>query len=260
MIKLICSDIDNTLLKGRDPSEGRDVIGLLARSGILTALATGRSPADVFDLFPEAASQTAVIGYDGAVCLYKGQTVYARPVEKDLFRAFFDTLAPKAGREFDLIFYGERTCYIKGCGDALKRLEKDATMQGHSAVVENALEIPEHIYKISLYSEKNTDFDYVVNAWQDYLNPIYHKGNWCEFVLRGIDKGSALGILMERFGIRRNEAMAFGDGVNDFPMLAAVDYSYAIEGSPADRECAAEFVTSNVARTIKQVLGAQLLN
>ena len=255
MIKLICSDIDNTLIKGRDTASAREIIDVLVQSGILPSLATGRSPADVYDMFPEAARQMAVIGYDGAICLYKDRPVFAKPIEKNLLMAFYDSLSGKAGVEFDLIFYGERTCYVKGCGDALRRLGKDATMQGHSRAIENASEIPEDVYKISVYSEKNTDFDYIVADWQDYLNPVYHKGSWCEFVTRGVDKGAALGLLMERFGITRNEAMAFGDGVNDFSMLAAVDFSYAIEGSPADRECAAEFVTSNVARTIKQVLG-----
>ena len=255
MIKLICSDIDNTLVKGRDTASGREIIGLLARSGILPVLATGRSPADVFDMFPEAAADVAIIGYDGAICLYKGQLIYAKPIGRNLMRAFYDALSARVGREFDLIFYGRHTCYVKGCGDALRRLEKDATMQGHAVTIESADEIPEDVYKISVYSDKTADFDYLVADWQDYLNPIYHKGSWCEFVLNGIDKGTALGILMERFGITRNEAMAFGDGVNDFTMLAAVDFSYAIEGSVADRECAAGFVTSNVSRTIKQVLG-----
>ena len=250
MIKLVCSDIDNTLVKG---DAGNEVLRKLKARGVLPMLATGRPAADVFRLFPEAKDNTVVASYDGAIVSIGGTVISDRPIDGNIVNAFFDSF-PKSGLSgCSLIFYTADDCYITG-ESAAKALENAKTMIGRTKKIDDPRGIPSKIYKISVYSDTDRDFDYLFADWESYLSCVYRRGNWCEFVSSGTDKGYALSIVMEKFVLGRDEVIAFGDGENDFTMLEVAGCSYAIEGSPAAREEKADFVTGDAVRTINELV------
>ena len=254
MIKLVCCDIDNTLLHKNDTASGKGFPGVLDNTGILPMIATGRPVTDVLRLFPGAGKSMVIAAYDGALVLFNGTVISDRPVDVNIVRAFADGFPEKLKAGCDVIYYGATDCFTVGNGlRAEKQLAADDTMRGHLKKVASVAEIREPVYKISVFAENPSDFEYLAADWAPYLNCVFRNGKWCEFVSAGTDKGFALGVVMEKFGVTRTEAMAFGDGVNDFGMLKAVDFSFAIEGSAADREDIAEFVTSDVVRTIKSI-------
>ena len=255
MIKLVCCDIDNTLLHKNNPASGKGFPGVLDNTGILPMIATGRSVTDVARLFPDALKNAVIASYDGALVLFNGAKISDRPVDVNIVRAFADGFPGNLEARCDVIYYGATDCFTVGNngGRAERRLAADDTMRGHLKKVASVAEIREPVYKISVFSENTSDFEYLAADWASYLNCVFRNGSWCEFVSAGTDKGFALGVVMEKFGVTRAEAMAFGDGVNDFSMLEAVDFSFAIEGSAADKEDVAEFVTSDVIRTIRNI-------
>ena len=250
MIKLVCSDIDNTLRKNPN---GGEILRKLKAKGVLTMLATGRSIADVFEMYPEAREKTVVASYDGAIVTVGDVVISDRPIDGSIVKAFFDSF-PKSGLPgCSLIFYTAADCYVIG-GSAERALRNANTMRGRVKKVENPREIHENIYKISVYSDTDRDFDYLFADWESYMNCVYRRGNWCEFVSKDTDKGFALSIVMEKYMLGRDEVLAIGDGENDFTMLETAGCSYAIEGSPAAREEKADFVTGDAVRTITELV------
>lgn len=251
MIKLVCSDIDNTL--GRSGAEGSAILRKLKEKGILPMLATGRSVADIFELYPEARENTVVASYDGAIVSVGGTVLFRRPIDPNIVNAFFDSF-PKSGLSGgSLIFYTADGAYVTD-ESAEKALNNADTMRGRIARIAGPAEIPSEVYKISVYSDPAGDYDYLFSDWENYLSCVCKKGRWCEFVSAGTDKGFALNLVMEKFMLKSDEVMAFGDGENDFTMLEAAGCSYAVEGSAAHREEKADFVTRDVARTINELL------
>ena len=81
-----------------------------------------------------------------------------------------------------------------------------------------------------------------------------------EVMGEGATKGTALAWLCEHLGERLADAWAFGDNINDIPMLQAAGHGMAmINAEPEDRE-AADAITEydndhdGVARTIMAAL------
>lgn len=64
--------------------------------------------------------------------------------------------------------------------------------------------------------------------------------------VRGVDKASGARIFAERFGFTMDEAMAFGDGGNDVPLLLAAGVGVAMGNACAEARRAADHVTASV--------------
>lgn len=70
-------------------------------------------------------------------------------------------------------------------------------------------------------------------------------GNNLEMNKEGTDKGSALLQLGELLGIKQEEIMACGDGMNDYEMLKAVGFAVAMENASEQLKLIADYVTTN---------------
>ena len=95
MIKLVCCDIDNTLLHNNDTASGKGFPGVLDNTGILPMIATGRPVTDVLRLFPGAGKSMVIAAYDGALVLFNGTVISDRPVDVNIVRAFADGFPEK---------------------------------------------------------------------------------------------------------------------------------------------------------------------
>lgn len=260
MVKLVCCDVDNTLLFDKNGSvsdEMFSVIDRLCRKGILFAAVSGRPVADMLRIFAPVADRIIIASFDGAIVLYKGSLLFERSVDRDVYMAFvksFEAAAGKvSGASGEYIIYTAGEAYVKSPrGIASNALRDSVTMTGRVKEGIDAERIDAPVYKISVCTEAVADFDYIVKDWSLYLNNIYSGNKWCEFVAKDIDKGYAVSMIMERFGLAREETMAFGDGENDIPMLSACGFSYAMESASADTKAAAGFVTDDVSRSIKE--------
>ena len=151
MIRLVCSDIDNTLLKRDAKAPVNGLFARLKANGVLPMLATGRSVTDVAAIFPSAIGGTIVSSYDGALVTLGSTLLVNRPIDRNIVLAFADAF-PKAGlKGSSVIYYGAADCFVTGSGDALAMLQKDGTMTGHVKTAEHPKNIKEPVYKISVF-------------------------------------------------------------------------------------------------------------
>lgn len=86
---------------------------------------------------------------------------------------------------------------------------------------------------------------------------VIHRGRgMLELVPAGNSKSTGIAMVLERFGLDRQDAYAFGDSTNDLPMFRSVGTAVAMGGSPAALCQAADYVTGTVlAGGIAQGLG-----
>ena len=76
-----------------------------------------------------------------------------------------------------------------------------------------------------------------------------------EIVPLDIDKGSAVKELAERLGVRLDEVITIGDGLNDIPMLSCGAFGIAVENAnPKAKEVAKVIAPSCTEEPIKWVI------
>ena len=256
MIKLICSDVDNTLLfdkNGTIDKETFDAIGRAEKKGILFAVISGRPLCDLQRFFGEKADSLILASYEGALVTYKGKTLWDKPIDRNLYNSFADCY--KDNKNVEYVIYTKDAAYVRDIsGSAPMLLKESVSMNGR--IFECAPDkIKDPVYKLSLVSQSGTfDFDFEADKWNSYMYNIYTGGHWCEFTAKDMNKDYSIHMIMEILGFNRSEVMAFGDGLNDIGMLSACDFSFAMSNASDEVKNAAQFTTDNVARTVRSFI------
>ncbi len=113
------------------------------------------------------------------------------------------------------------------------------------------------IVKLAIYFRKQmaekskTYFD----SLPSNLKAVVSGVSWIDVANMDANKGSALQAIMKRFGIQREEAMAFGDYFNDVELLQSVKYSYAMDNAhPYIKKICAYHTFSNDEDGVMKVL------
>ena len=92
-------------------------------------------------------------------------------------------------------------------------------------------------------------------------NPVAISGaHWVDVMAEGVNKGLAVRELQAAMGIDATQTMAFGDYLNDYEMLQAADWSFAMSNAHPDILDVANYTAppnheNGVIRTVRSVLG-----
>jgi len=251
MIKLIALDLDGTLLNERGglTQASRDAVAAARAAGVRVVLATGR-PA------PEAAWFAREAGCDElAVCLGGAALVQARTGEI-LFRQ--DIPEPSGrralelclGREIELmIFAGDQILVDPFSKASLLRTYPYAAFHDAAVVTEDPL---------AYMAGRGLPLTKLHGDWAPGNYPLRElsalpgvaltasNARDFEVVAGGVDKGRALGLLAERYGLTLEDCAAVGDSDNDLAMLRAVGAPIAMgNASQAVKEAAVWVAPSN---------------
>ena len=245
MIRLIASDIDGTLIEESTPDlypeMEEEIRGLTAR-GVLFCAASGRQLPSVRSVFRNVADRICYIAENGAHIHYQGEDLKVTPMKPEYSRKIVSQLRA-LGPEYEFVvstpggsliesknreFLGLMTC---GYRNRFRRVDD---VLGEDAV----------ILKIAAYhkgSIRQLGERELIPAWRDLVQVCVAGEEWVDFMDSSVDKGNALRWLQERFGIRPEETMAFGDNTNDIGLMRAAYYSYAVENARPEVKAAARF-------------------
>lgn len=72
------------------------------------------------------------------------------------------------------------------------------------------------------------------------------------------DKGSALELVRQRFGLAQEQLMAFGDNYNDAPMLRQVGRAYVMDNAHQELKAMTRYHTDRVETILMQLLNDTL--
>lgn len=232
MIRLIASDIDGTLVEegsGKLPERLFSAIEALGRKGILFAAASGRQYLGLRRLFAPVAEQIIFISENGANVVSQGKQIFASVMEDAVVKevqAYVRTLP-----DCYLTMSTTGAMYSNGANDAAYR--KKMVEDYHSDMVfSDDIHTEElEVIKMAVYCKKGIGAlaANMEQMWSGRLNVVTGGENWIDVINQDTDKGTALQLLQSRFGITKEETMAFGDNHNDIGMLRAAGESYAVE-------------------------------
>lgn len=257
MIKLICSDLDGTLLndQGNLQTGFYDVIRMLNQKGIIFVAASGRMYGTLNNTFSLANFPLLFIAHNGALVQYNndGEEIYRNIIEPYQVKR-----AVKLLKQMNIETYlcTKTFAYVeRPSKEMLNSFEKgDMPI----VLVDNLEYNFKDIYRIGVYNPSKIKKSTVIQIEEMLGNCFeYQLGGalWLDIMNKGVSKGNAIKKIQEKFAISEVETMVFGDYYNDISMLNAGAESYAMQNAPDDVKVHAKFIAesnnnNSVLRTI----------
>lgn len=232
-IKMICSDLDGTLLQyGRKTLEPEvfTLIEQLADRGILFCPASGRQYTSQKKLFAPVADRCAFLCENGGV-LYKGDVCIGKtPMPRALAEEIARDLWERSDGQGEVMLSGQNCAYLMERG--LGMLDRIRFIGNQYKIIRNPSDVPEEIVKVSVYLHEGVEkyADRFVPRWQE-ANCAVAGPYWIDTTLA--NKGTGVQKLCEVLGVAPEEVLAFGDNYNDTAMLDLVGTPYIMDSAAA---------------------------
>ena len=214
-IRLICSDIDGTLLQyGKKELEDEifEQIRELHRRGILFCPASGRQYTSLRKLFKDE------------------QCIAKNPMPRALAEEIANDLWTRSDGQGEVMLSGQNTAYLmeRGMG-MLKRIQ---FIGNNYQIIHDPSEVPEEITKVSVYLHEG------VESYTERFVPRWKEANcavagpyWIDTTFA--NKGIGVRSICKTLDIDLADVMAFGDNYNDVSMLDIVGVPYIMDGAAA---------------------------
>jgi Cof subfamily protein (haloacid dehalogenase superfamily) len=129
-------------------------------------------------------------------------------------------------------------------------------------IVDSFEALEDDILKIAVLDVKGAEansYNKFYTEFKDRLEVIVSGKIWLDLYNKGTSKGVAIKLLQDRFGIKKEETMVFGDYYNDIEMFKMAHYSYAMANAPKGVKDHAKFLArsnneNGVIRVIKDIV------
>ena len=235
-IRLICSDLDGTLLPYGQNAISEQIITqvrALAGRGVLFCPASGRQYTSLCKLFAPVADQCVYLCENGGVVCKDGRVLAKTPMPRPLAEEIARDMWQGSEGRGEVMLSGENRSYLmeRGLG-MLHRIEE---IGNRYTIIRDPADVPEEIVKVSVYLPGGVaEFaDRFVPRWKE-ANAAIAGPYWIDTTLA--NKGVGVEKLCAALGIDTAEVMAFGDNYNDVAMLDAVGHPYIMDtAAPALR-------------------------
>lgn len=247
MIKLVCTDIDGTILKEDFTFSERVKASIMrmTKEGIKVVLVTGRMHSAAKHIAIDLGLNTPIVSYQGGLIIDGRDILYER------------CLAPNYAHEIicwakennvHLNLYSDDKLYVESDDYIAKRYagERYTTYQ-----VKPFDEIPlKGIHKLLAINFENPD---IVTKWQQEMAERYPElyivkstPFFCEFSNLEASKYCAVKFLQEYWGLRDEEILTIGDQDNDIKLLEAGGTKVAMGNGTDGVKAVADYITDTV--------------
>lgn len=243
MIKLISMDLDGTLLdpKGRVTEASRAAIARARAAGLRVVVNTGRNCHEAAWFAREAGCDTLNASTGGGM-VSDGDRILRR----------WDVPEPAGRRSLELvlgwadvglmIFAGEQTLVSPAYKRELERYYPFPAFHAHAVVTDDPLGyMAEHGLPLTKIHGELDPSQYPLEqlAALPGVALTTSSSHDVELVAAGVDKGRALALIAERYGVALRECAAVGDSANDLEALQAVGTPIVMGNAPENVKAAA---------------------
>lgn len=249
MIKLICSDIDGTLVPdGTDKinPEIFEVIRELKRREVQFVAASGRQYESMRKLFAPVEEEIIFVADGGNVIMEQNELVSVTKMNPSDVRELMEDIAKI--EDCSQMAAVPATSYIpRKAADLVELMDKG--YHYHITLVDDIKEaLKGDIVKVSLYrslgNAEETAKSRLPEKWFHHprVKAACAGDVWVDFVSKRGGKGSAIRDIQKGLGISPEETMVFGDNINDLEMLDCAKYSFAVGNARPEVKKAARFI------------------
>jgi Cof subfamily protein (haloacid dehalogenase superfamily) len=247
---LLAVDLDGTLVEPRKPVRHAviDAVNRAQAAGVRATIVTGR-------MYVGAKPFADALSLDGPIVLYQGAVLadartgrFEREVSMPNAVALRIYAAAKE-RGLHVQFYRDDKFYVEN-DNAYARLyartsgtqpvvvpSLPAEFAGRDSTKVNVVTDPDKTPEVLALMERVCGPD----AYVTRSNPEF-----VEMLNPAVDKGVALRLVADGFGIPMDRVMAIGDSYNDLPLLRAAGFAVAMGSAPDELKAEADAVVGDV--------------
>ncbi len=225
--QILFLDIDGTILTPDDRIEEstKEAVRQVKKRGIEVFLATGRPLHEIMEIGEEL-NVESFIGYNGAYAIHQGKDILIEPMDAEIVDSFFQIMR---GKEHEAVLYtnGKNLLSSEKTG-AIKDFAKHFHLKSTEAYHEK---YSDEILGISLMNIGKEEVALYEEAGDLSLSPINVEGfkeHAYDVIRDKVNKGFAVQKVLDVLGLEKEQAIAFGDGMNDKEMLSLVGDGFAM--------------------------------
>ena len=235
MYKVVVSDLDGTLLNGQHQisPRTRDTLHRLVDQGIKFVVATGRHHVDVRSIRDTLGLDIYLITSNGAVVHDKQDQLIFNQALPDSVAAELIALERDPSIHINL-YYGDEWLVEEEMPWLLQFHHESGFSYRLTDLASHPLDKVNKVFYIGEH-EKLLQIEAELNQrYGDRLNVTFSLPDCLEVMHAGVHKGNAVRAVLEQHGLEMSQAVAFGDGMNDFEMLSMVGRG-VVMGNAHDR-------------------------
>jgi Cof subfamily protein (haloacid dehalogenase superfamily) len=239
--KIVFFDIDGTLIneEARIPLDAKEAIYKLKERNIEVCFATGRAPSH-FKHIAEELGIESFVSFNGAYVVHKGKVIHEHPIQQSSLE-----LLENHARQLNhpIVYLGHEECY--------------ANTSNHPHIIESFqsvhVEAPRYhpyfwketkIYQALLYCQKHEEQQYQ-GKFADLTFIRWHRLSM-DVLPSGGSKAKGIDVMLRHLNLSPEEAIAFGDGLNDKEMLSYVGMGIAMGNAHEELKPFAKFTTKDI--------------
>lgn len=268
--KLICSDLDGTLLNNNQQISSIQkscIEWAIHKKGIPFVLVSARMPSAITEFYKELDLDSASIAYSGAY-IYDSTNVY---FHKAIDLCVAEQLYVAAKHlELQVSLYVEDEWYVnqitKCVENEINAVHITPTVIDLDCILKECKKSQRNIYKMiatSSCSEKMAEFKKITLHMMENHLPFqigYEDNHLMEIMPENVSKGKAVYKLCQMLQISPSQVIAIGDGDLDISMVETAGYGIAMGNAVRELKEKANYVTKTndedgVAAAIQWILG-----
>lgn len=247
MIKIIFSDMDGTLLTSDNklPDDFDEIISELKKRNVIFAPASGRQYFSLLKSFPKYENEFIFLSDNGTLAMHEGKEIFSLPMELDGVEEllkFSETL-----ENVLRVYCGKKNAYILEEQNIKKYTDELGIFFTRNEAVKSWKDVDDVPIKVSFFDPTGKSAENVYPKFEkfsDRFKVVLASDFWTDLTAPGACKGLAVQNVQKILNIKPEECAAFGDYMNDYDMMKAVGYSFAMANAHPEVKKVAKFETA----------------
>ncbi len=264
MIRLIAVDMDGTFLTSEKTFDISfyDLYQEMKKRDIYFCVASGNQYECLMERFEPIKDEIIYICENATKVMYKNEEIYLDILKNEDYIQALN--ACRDHLDWMVVVCGRHGAYIHRDYQA-----QEETIHKHYrnyCYVDNYEDIDDDILKLSVFdlkAEAKKTAAIIQSQLPAGLKCLAATESWSDIAYETINKGVGMKMIQEKFHLKREECVAFGDEMNDIELLESVSESYAMKNAnPRVKEIAKytlDFTNdeNGVLRKIKELLSVK---
>lgn len=229
-IKLIATDLDGCLMDadGKLPPNFDEAYDLMKKNNVIFAGASGRSISGLMRPFGDKAKDMTFISDNGARIFHKGEMLFEKALEKEDFIPMLKEMRSHKG--LLPLACGQEHIWLEDESAVTKEMDMEISKYFPVRKECRFEDIPEKVIKFAILYfddiEKNI-YPFFKRFDNDRICVCVSAFVWIDIYLKEVSKGTGVKVIQDKFGIKPEETVVFGDYLNDISLADHALYSYA---------------------------------
>lgn len=264
-IKLVAVDMDGTFLNDQmeyDKERFFEQLVKLKELGIKFIVASGNQYYKLKSFFDDIQDEISYVAENGAFIVDQGQEVFAVDIPKKDVQLILEELV--SHKKFSIVLCGKESAYVlESVSDSF--FETMNKYYHRLKRVKSFDDVNDQILKFALSCPVEDTIqlrDLLHCKIGNIVTPVSSGHGSIDLIVPVFHKATGIQMLQERWKVKDDETMAFGDGGNDIEMLKHVRYGFAMENGSDEVKSISKYIApsnndSGVLEIMDQYLSKQ---